>query len=112
MDATREIVDAAAVGTALAVLSGVALLVGLALLMMARGSKTAKRTGMAAVCVALVFPMWRIYNAIEDALGLDSVAGLLANLALFVVLGIGMGLALRRFWPTEARGPHGDAETH
>jgi hypothetical protein len=54
--------------------------------------------------------MWRVYNAIEDALGLDSVAGLLANLALFVVLGIGIGLALRRFWPSEARVRHGDAE--
>ncbi|MGV3720461.1 MAG: hypothetical protein ACO1SX_06070 [Actinomycetota bacterium] len=111
MDATREIVDAAAVGTALAVLSGVALLVGLALLAMGRGSEIAKRTGMVAICAALTYPMWRIYNAIEDALGLDSVAGLLANLALFVALGIGVGLALRRFWPSEARVGHGDAET-
>jgi apolipoprotein N-acyltransferase len=111
VDATREIVDAAAVGTALAVLSGVALLVGLALLAMARKSETAKRTGLVAVCVALGFPMWWIYNAIEDALGLDSVAGLLANLALFVALGIGVGLALRRFWPSEAGVQHGDAES-
>jgi len=31
--------------------------------------------------------LWRIYNAITDRLGLDTVRNLLVNLALFVVLG-------------------------
>lgn len=31
--------------------------------------------------------LWRIYNAITDQLGLDTVRNLLVNLALFVVLG-------------------------
>lgn len=31
--------------------------------------------------------LWRVYNAITDRLGLDTVRNLLVNLALFVVLG-------------------------
>lgn len=111
MDPTREIVDAGTVGAAIAVLSGVALLVGVPSLAMARKSETAKRTGLVAVCLALVFPMWVAYNAIEDRLGLDSVAGLVLNLALFAAFGIGIGLTLRRLWPSETGVPHGDAET-
>lgn len=41
--------------------------------------------------------LWRIYNAITDRLGLDTVRNLLVNLALFVVLGavVGYLMALR-----------------
>ena len=111
MDPTREIVDAGAVGAALAVLSGVGAVVGLALLALARRSAPAKRAGLVAICVAFVFPLWVVYNAIEDSLGLDSVAGLLINLALFVVIGIGAGFVLRRLWPSDPEGRRGDAET-
>lgn len=41
--------------------------------------------------------LWHLYNFITDKLGLDSVANLLVNLALFVVLGVGVGFAARRF---------------
>lgn len=41
--------------------------------------------------------LWRIYNAITDRLGLDTVRNLLANLALFVALGAIAGyIAARR----------------
>lgn len=38
--------------------------------------------------------LWKAYNAITDRLGLDSVANLVVNLALFVVLGVLAGLAV------------------
>jgi uncharacterized membrane protein len=36
--------------------------------------------------------LWRVYNAITDRLGLDSVRNLVVNLALFITLGAGAGL--------------------
>ncbi len=36
--------------------------------------------------------MWRIYNALTDANGLDSVRGLFINFGLFTVLGIAAGI--------------------
>lgn len=38
--------------------------------------------------------MWRIYNSIIGRYGLDSVRGLLINLALFVVVGLVIGAAV------------------
>ena len=37
--------------------------------------------------------LWRMYNALTDRMGLDSVANLLLNLAIFLSLGLGSGLA-------------------
>ena len=44
----------------------------------------------------LVGVLWRVYNAITDRMGLDTVANLLVNLVLFVVVGVlcGAGWAL------------------
>jgi hypothetical protein len=41
-----------------------------------------------------VWVLWRIYNAIEDHYGLDSVKALLINLALFVIIGVSLGTAI------------------
>ncbi len=38
--------------------------------------------------------LWRMYNAIEGRFGLDSVAGLLLNLALFIIIGLLVGIAI------------------
>jgi cation transporter-like permease len=38
--------------------------------------------------------LWKVYNAITNRLGLDSVKNLLVNLTLFAALGIGAGLAV------------------
>ncbi len=38
--------------------------------------------------------LWRVYNAIEGRFGLDSVKGLLINLALFAVIGVAVGVAI------------------
>jgi len=43
--------------------------------------------------VALI--MWHVYNAIVDRLGLDTVNNLLANLVLFVAVGVGLGFVVR-----------------
>ncbi len=69
----------------------------------------ARRQGGDAVSAALLWGgplvligiLWRIYNAITDRMGLDSVANLAVNFVLFVVVGsiVGLGwsaLAARR----------------
>lgn len=38
--------------------------------------------------LALFEPLWLVYNAIEDAFGLDSIKALLINAALFIALGL------------------------
>jgi hypothetical protein len=103
MDGTRELVDANSVGAMLAVLSGVALalLVVFGLMAKSRGSAGAKRGALLSACGVLLYPLWAIYNRIEDHFGLDSVAALLINLALFVVVGALIGVALRRLWPAD-----------
>ena len=40
----------------------------------------------------LVGTLWRVYNAITDRIGLDSVANLAVNFVLFIVVGIACGL--------------------
>jgi len=42
----------------------------------------------------ITYIMWRIYNAITDHYGLDSVKNLLINLGLFTLVGIIIGLLL------------------
>ena len=47
-----------------------------------------------------IWLLWRMYNGIVGIYGLDSVRGLLVNLALFVAIGLIIGLAIgagRRF---------------
>jgi hypothetical protein len=41
--------------------------------------------------LVLLGVLWRVYNAVTNRLGLDTVANLLANLALFVLVGIACG---------------------
>lgn len=62
------------------------------------------RGALLGVLFGLVGPaiwlLWRMYNSVVGVYGLDSVRGLLVNLALFVaigvVLGLGIGLVRRR----------------
>ncbi|MFN7971474.1 MAG: hypothetical protein U0166_03855 [Acidobacteriota bacterium] len=56
----------------------------------------------------LTLVMWHVYNAIVEALGLDTVKNLVVNLVLFLVLGIVLGLVLRVVRPKlKAEGPPG-----
>ncbi len=43
------------------------------------------------------YALWTVYNAITDRLGLDTVKNLLVNLALFIVLGVLIGLGAAWF---------------
>jgi hypothetical protein len=101
MNEMRELVDAGQVGIAVAALSGLALVAAAVLLATSRGKIGARRLGLIAAALVPAWPLWLIYNAIEDHFGLESVAALLINLALFAAVGIGIGLALRRLWPTD-----------
>ena len=40
--------------------------------------------------------LWKVYNAITERLGLDSVKNLVVNIVLFVAIGVGAGLLLSR----------------
>ena len=110
-DSTKELVDAGQVGTLLMVLSGIALALTAVLGAMSRGRPLLLRGALLAGGAVFAYPLWLVYNGIEDHFGLDSVAALLINFGLFVVVGVMAGLALRRWWPTEDRelaGPSGD----
>jgi hypothetical protein len=41
-----------------------------------------------------IWVMWRVYNGVIGRFGLDSVKGLLVNLALFVVVGLAVGVGV------------------
>jgi len=104
VDPTKELVDAEQVGAALAVLSGVGLLLALVLGFLGRGGAKphVRRGSLLAGAVALVWPLWVVYNAIEDHFGLDSVVALFLNAGLFCAVGVSVGLVLRRLWPVAA----------
>lgn len=53
----------------------------------------------AGLCALGVGVLWRVFNAIAERLGLDSVANLAANLALFALVGFVAGRLWRRFVP-------------
>jgi hypothetical protein len=104
---TRELVDAAQVGMLIAGLSALALavVIGLGIRARANAGPAVVKGALVSVVLAALFPLWLVYNGIEDHFGLDSVAALLINLALFAAVGTGGGMALRRFWPSEAEAP-------
>ena len=56
-----------------------------------------------------VLALWRVYNAIVNRYGLDSVTGLLINLGLFAVIGLLLGLAVAAVWRRLAAVPRGSA---
>jgi hypothetical protein len=100
MDGTHELVDAAQFGRALLALSALGAVLALALLLIdrKRPSMGRRRAALLSAVGALVYPLWLVYNGIEDRFGLDSVAALLINLALFAAVGIAGGRLLRRLW--------------
>lgn len=50
------------------------------------------------------YALWTVYNLLTDRLGLDTVKNLLVNLALFVVVGIAVGLGAARYSARERKG--------
>ena len=63
------------------------------------------KSGLGGLLIGLAGPLiwllWLVYNRVMNHYGLDSVKGLLINLALFVVVGLGLGFGIawvrRRF---------------
>ena len=73
-----------------------------------RGNRSPGFVGLAAGGpLVLVGVLWRIYNAITDRLGLDTVLNLAVNLALFVLIGLACGFAWRR---VAGKGDNGTVE--
>ncbi len=105
MNEARELVDAGQVGMGLGVLSALSLVLAIALFAGFRKQPEKPQLlkgGLLAAAAVLLFPLWRVYNAIEDSFGLDSVLALVLNLFLFIVVGAVGGFAMRRFWPAES----------
>jgi Na+/proline symporter len=116
----REIVDAGEIGSLFTILAivlpPICLLIG-----WWNGSrrKDARRGAILGLLVGLLGPlnllMWRIYNAITDTIGLDTVRNLVINLILFLVsggvIGVVAGIAIRRINGVQpASNPPEDAE--
>src|SRR5437867_11611556 len=102
---TRELITAQQFGTAVAILALLALLgaIVFAVLGWKRPSTAMFRGALVSLAGVAVYPLWLVYNSIEDHFGLDSVAALLLNLALFAVLGVAAGLIYRQVSKTHRR---------
>jgi hypothetical protein len=44
----------------------------------------------------LIWLLWRVTNAIQDRMGLDSVAALFVNFAIFIGMGLAVGIVVGR----------------
>jgi len=96
MGELREIVDIAAVERLFLILAVLGPVAGLAI-----GAFVGKRRGqirsgvlsglMIGLLGTLNWLLWRVYNTLTDANGLDSVKGLAINLVLFVAVGAVLG---------------------
>ena len=104
----HEIVDIAAVERLFLLLAVLGPVTGLGIgAAVGHRRKRLRQYSMAGLLIGLLgtlnWLLWRAYNALTDANGLDSVKGLGINLALFVavgaVLGIGCNIWLRRMSP-------------
>jgi len=63
--------------------------------------QTARGAALGLVCGhsgPAIYVMWRVYNGVIGRFGLDSVKGLLVNLALFLTVGLLIGLAAGAVW--------------
>lgn len=97
----RELVTVAQVETLFRVLALAGPLIGLlaGMLPWNRQVPTVRRaaTGLLVGCVGLAnYGTWRLYLAITERLGMDTVRNLLVNLAVFALIGAVIGLGVRR----------------
>ena len=105
MGELREIIDIEAVERLFVWLAVLGPLVGLVIgAALGHRRRQLRRNSVAGLCLGLLgtlnWLLWRVYNALTDANGLDSVKGLAINFVLFVtvgaVLGFGYSTWLRR----------------
>jgi hypothetical protein len=103
MDEMREIVTTEQIDRLFLILAIAAPALGVlcgAFLGGRRGS--VRRGATAGLLVGLLGPtnllLWKVYNAITERLGLDTVKNLLVNLGLFIALGVIAGLLAGRYY--------------
>jgi hypothetical protein len=95
-----ELVSRAAVDRALGFLAlalpVVGLLVGSVLgrIRPGRTSGSAGRGFAVGLVGPLIWVLWRVTNAVQGRLGLDSVAALLINFGIFIVVGLAIGVVI------------------
>lgn len=101
---TRELISAAQFGAGVAAVSMLAALATIVLWMTARRRGAVARPDhlLTALGGVALYPLWLIYNLIEDFFGLDSIIGIVVNLALFCAIGLAFGIAGRRMGTTRA----------
>ena len=106
MGELHEIVDVSAVGKLFALLAVAGPIIGIAVgVVLSQRSKGAKvgRGAIIGLLIGLIGPLnlflWRVFNAITDANGLDTVRNLGINVAVFAALGIAIGFILRQVAP-------------
>ncbi len=81
-----------------------------AVMALAARRKNDKRAAFAAVLgwgvpLVLVGVLWRVYNAVTERLGLDTVVNLAANAALFIVVGVVCGVVWARLAAADTTSP-------
>ena len=97
MGELREIVDIGAIERLFLLLAVLGPIAGLVLgTAVGYRRKRPRQFGIAGLLIGLLgtlnWLLWRVYNALTDANGLDSVKGLGINLALFVAVGAALGV--------------------
>ncbi|HZT42018.1 MAG TPA: hypothetical protein VFA07_07500 [Chthonomonadaceae bacterium] len=116
MNDLHEIVTVAQVETLFALLAMVVPLVGLSIGALAGARR--RQTGRGALLglgVGLIGPLnwllWHLYNALTDRNGLDTVRNLVVNLALFLLIGAGLGVGIRFARSRFALSPNADTSS-
>lgn len=117
MNDLHEIVTVAQVETLFALLAVAVPLAGLLIgALIGARKRQAGRGALLGLGIGLIGPLnwllWHLYNALTDRNGLDTVRNLVINLALFLIVGAGLGvgirLALNRFALTPNADPPPD----
>jgi hypothetical protein len=90
----QELVTRAQADLLFNVLPVAGLVIGLAAswLAMRRGGGAVSAAALWGGPLVLIGVLWRVYNAITDRMGLDSVANLAVNMGLFLIVGLACGL--------------------
>lgn len=93
----KELVSPRTVENVLIVIALAGPIAGLLIGAVAGGRRALKARMLAGLSIGLlgpvVFGAWRLYGAITDSLGLDSVANLLLQILMFAILGAVLGIA-------------------
>lgn len=110
MDELREIVDIQSINRLFLILAVLLPLLGtLGGALWGAKASTKERGLRMGFVIGLLGPLnfllWKTYNAITDHTGLDTVRNVVLNLVLFILVGVGLGIALRKWMQNHATKP-------